>query len=103
MKKLIAAVLSLCILGGALPALNDYAPDTTITASAEASSGTCGENLTWAVDDAGTLTISGTGSMNYWSWSSISWGGEGPAEVEFYEDAAPPWYEFNGEITKIVV
>ena len=26
-------------------------------------SGTCGENLTWAIDDAGTLTISGSGEM----------------------------------------
>ncbi len=26
--------------------------------------GTCGENLTWELDDSGTLTISGTGDMN---------------------------------------
>ena len=30
-----------------------------ITASA-ATSGTCGDNLTWTLDDSGTLTISGT-------------------------------------------
>ena len=28
--------------------------------------GSCGENLTWALDDKGTLTISGTGSMSDW-------------------------------------
>ena len=41
-------------------------------------SGTCGDNLTWTLDDNGTLTISGTGAMtNYsdeevespWSWN----------------------------------
>ena len=37
-----------------------------ITSPAEAAivdSGTCGENLTWTLDDTGTLTISGTGWM----------------------------------------
>ena len=34
-------------------------------------SGTCGENLTWTLDDAGTLTISGTGAMSY---SFAPWG-----------------------------
>ena len=28
-----------------------------------AANGTCGENLTWTLDDNGTLTISGTGEM----------------------------------------
>ena len=51
---------------------------TTVT------SGTCGDNLTWALDSAGTLTISGTGTMskctcgsnNYLSYCSFSapWG-----------------------------
>lgn len=38
-------------------------------------SGTCGENLTWTLDDEGTLTISGRGAMkNYYlfSWAA-SW------------------------------
>ena len=30
---------------------------------ASATSGTCGENLTWTMDDRGTVTISGTGPM----------------------------------------
>ena len=35
-----------------------------ITVSAdEVDSGTCGENVTWSLDDNGTLTISGTGEM----------------------------------------
>ena len=36
-------------------------------------SGTCGENLTWTLDDAGTLTISGTGAMDI----MLEWNGRG--------------------------
>ena len=32
-------------------------------AAEEVASGTCGDNLTWVLDDEGTLTISGTGDM----------------------------------------
>ncbi len=35
MKKLIAGVLALCIIGGAMPLVNNYAPESAITASAE--------------------------------------------------------------------
>ncbi len=36
--------------------------------------GTCGDNLTWTLDDEGTLTISGTGDMeNYSSITEIPW------------------------------
>ncbi|MBE7059643.1 MAG: leucine-rich repeat domain-containing protein [Ruminococcaceae bacterium] len=39
-----------------------------------ASSGTCGSNLTWTLDDEGTLSISGTGAMeDYSSSSPIPW------------------------------
>lgn len=31
---------------------------------ASADEGTCGENLTWTLDDDGLLTISGTGDMS---------------------------------------
>ncbi len=34
-----------------------------VSKAAAASSGTCGENLTWTLDDEGNLTISGTGDM----------------------------------------
>lgn len=37
-------------------------------------SGTCGENLTWTLDEYGTLTISGTGAMsNYGASSAVPW------------------------------
>lgn len=34
--------------------------------------GTCGEDLFWSVDDAGTLTISGFGSIQYPGWSNFN-------------------------------
>lgn len=42
-------------------------PCLIVVASAE-ESGTCGENLTWVYDSGEeTLTVSGTGKMNYFS------------------------------------
>ena len=40
-----------------------FVPVSGMVASAETDTGTCGENLTWTIED-GTLTISGTGDMN---------------------------------------
>lgn len=40
--------------------------------AAEVASGSRGERVTWTLDDAGTLTISGTGAMADYSNSSIS-------------------------------
>ena len=37
-------------------------------------SGTCGDDLTWVLDDAGTLTISGTGCMYDCRYDSLPWG-----------------------------
>lgn len=47
-------------------------------------SGTCGENLTWTLDADGTLTISGTG------------------EMEFDSDEAP-WYSSKDQIVTVVM
>ena len=41
--------------------------------AATVDSGTCGENLTWTLDNAGTLTISGTGPMTDYDWSESPW------------------------------
>ncbi len=46
-------------------------------------SGTCGEYLTWALDDNGTLTISGTGDMNY--------------------TGEAPWYNSRSSIKTVVI
>lgn len=48
-------------------------------------SGTCGENLTWALDDEGTLTISGTGAM------------------ENYEQFKAPWYKLKKSIISVKI
>ncbi len=50
-------------------------------------SGTCGENLTWTLDNEGTLTISGTGDMyDYW-----------------YNDDFSPWYSQREQIEAVVI
>ena len=38
-----------------------------------ASSGTCGDKLTWSLSDDGTLTISGTGDMADFEWDGTPW------------------------------
>ena len=43
------------------------------TAMGYAASGTCGDNLTWTLDDAGTLTISGTGAMKNFASHYQAW------------------------------
>ena len=62
MKRRITSIfIVLCMVMGMLNGI-------TLTVSA-ASSGTCGENLTWTLDDDGVLTISGSGAMYDWNSS----------------------------------
>ncbi len=49
-------------------------------------SGTCGDNLTWVIDDEGVLTISGRGAM-----------------ADYTSESAVPWYAVRNKITKIVL
>ena len=49
---------------------SDFSEIFTVKVKA-ASSGTCGENLTWKLDDEGTLTISGTGDMTNYSFGFL--------------------------------
>ena len=51
-----------------------------------ATSGTCGDNLTWTLDDNGTLTISGEGAMANWSSSSYV-----------------PWYSSRDSIQDVII
>ncbi len=62
MKKLctLFSVLALVLLCAILLPIKAQA--------AEVASGTCGNDLTWVLDDAGTLTISGTGTMTSHPW-----------------------------------
>ena len=55
-------------------------------AESAAASGICGENLTWTLDAAGTLTVSGTGAME---------------DYHFYNDA--PWYQSRDSIKAVVI
>ena len=48
-------------------------------------SGECGENLTWTLDDTGTLTITGTGRMNN------------------YSSGYRPWDAYKNKITKLII
>ncbi len=58
-KKLLSVMLAaaMCITTVPLQYMPAYAAETS------KKSGTCGKNLTWVLDDSGTLTISGTGKM----------------------------------------
>ena len=68
MQKHLIKLWSLLLFAAALFAL-------PMTAQAE-TSGTCGDNLTWVLDDEGTLTISGTGEMADYSYfdNTSPWG-----------------------------
>lgn len=57
-KRMLSLFLMLCMVASMITAI-------PVTVSA-ATSGTCGDNLTWTLDDEGTLIISGTGDM--WDW-----------------------------------
>jgi len=48
--------------------------------------GTCGEGLTWTLDENGTLTVSGQGAME-----------------DYSEASGQPWYEYQSDITNIVI
>ena len=52
-NRIFSLLVTLCMVFSLFTAL-------PITANA-ATSGTCGDNVTWTLDDSGTLTISGTG------------------------------------------
>lgn len=54
--------------------------------SAVVESGTCGENLTWTLDAAGTLTVSGTGAMEDFSYSG-----------------GTPWHQSRSSIKAVVI
>ena len=51
-------------------------------------SGTCGDNLTWVLDEKGTLTISGTGKMEDYEYWESAWGCD---------------YDYADEIVSIVI
>ncbi len=79
MKKVLSLVLAICLTAGAVIAV-------PVTGFADAS-GQCGDNLTWTLDDDGTLTISGTGDM--WDWP--------------YPSGYSPWYNIKESVKKVTI
>lgn len=73
MKKTISLILALLMVISLLP-MSALADGTIIQ------SGTCGDNLTWTLDDAGVLTITGTGEI-----------------------ANNPWIKYKDDIKSVVV
>ncbi len=63
-KRLLSGLLALCLIFSLLP-VSAFADEVT-------ASGTCGDDLTWTLQD-GTLTISGTGDMEDYDWLYAPW------------------------------
>ena len=81
MKKslslLLSAILAFsCLLG---------VPFTATAASV--ASGTCGTDLSWTLDDSGTLTVSGSGNRM----------------TDYYDNSPAPWYDYRAQIKKAVI
>ena len=68
-------------------ASEDYDPNAGGEDENIIASGTCGENLTWKLDDEGTLTISGTGAMR---------------DYTYFTDRAP-WFSNRSLIKSVVI
>ena len=75
-KKFCSLILALSMVLSFVPVVN---------VSAETTSGTCGDNLTWTLDDEGTLTISGNGYM------------------DAYATKNPPWYNSKDNIRVVEI
>ena len=78
LKRSLSILLAITIIfSSAVIGLNEIDFSAAFAVKAEAaSSGTCGDNLTWVLDDNGTLTISGEGEMtNYTSNTDVPWAG----------------------------
>ena len=67
-----------------VPSKEQAAPEQDASPATMATEGTCGEQLTWKLED-GTLTISGTGAM------------------EDYEEGGAPWYAQRDQIQTVVI
>ena len=79
------------LLGGKL---TWEAYNTAPTIIASGSCGAAGSSLTWALDETGTLTISGTGRMrDYYELD----------EDREREWAPAPWYSYKDQVTRIIV
>lgn len=83
-RRLYAVILAFAVT--LLPWMGDGS--SICVFAAETASGTCGDNVTWVLDDSGTLTISGTGAMKDYSPSS---------------SGKAPWYSNRSSITQVII
>ena len=79
-QRIFSAIVVIAITISLLPALRVNAD--------EIASGTCGENVSWTLDDEGTLTVSGSGPMEDFDWNNEKYG---------------PWCEDYGSSIKNVI
>ncbi len=81
---------------------NEANPENVVTVDVEAladestseedlASGTCGDNLTWVLASDGTLTISGTGAMYDYAYSTKS------------SSDTRPWKKYSSKVTAVVI
>ncbi len=69
--------------------MQDYGGNITwIQVDGSTCAGKCGENLTWLLDDTGTLRISGTGAMD---------------DYIFYYGICAPWDTYSERISSVVI
>ena len=72
---------------------------------ANTTSGTCGENLTWELDENDTLTISGTcGDNTTWKMNidgTLTVSGSG--EMDGWPLGETPWFDYSDSITSVVI
>lgn len=67
-KRIISLCLAVTLLLAMLPQIVINADAAEVIAE-----GTCGDNLTWILDDEGRLTISGTGKMTSYAFEDSPW------------------------------
>lgn len=88
MKRLISLLLTCFLLLSAI--------ETSVLATS--ASGSCGENVTWALDEStGVLTVSGNGAMDDYQMKDS--GGE--TGWNFYSTA--PWWNYRHQIRQVVI
>lgn len=84
-KRMISLCMAFVLLFAMLPHIT-----LSVDAAEVVESGTCGDNLTWTLDDEGTLTVSGEGDM-------VDYDGSVGLYYLF------PWVKYRDQIEKIVV
>lgn len=80
-KRMISLCMAVVLLVAMMPQIALNADAAEVVAS-----GTCGANLTWTLDDEGTLAISGMGEMD-----------------NYGATATAPWYKYREQIHSVII